>query len=264
MHHNYIQQAAYQSSVSGTKLLERSIPLQAEITNLQTLQQNRTDVVITYTVHEAIAKRGFKSDKKFYKNFDFHNMTVHALLCISYNLYWLTISLKWYFINATLGRGRYKVYNNISEEDIHNLVNIGITISVLISQQDSDWHEPLHWYFTRSYSTSSNNSQFTICHTLKHKYRTLHSKKKKFTSPRIPKLKKTTDLIPTEFETYDESYTRGFNIWLSCFKYKTRKNPINLLLHVTWHQHLLNISSTVWGRRESMSSWWWSFNKIKL
>lgn len=88
--------------------------------------------------------------------------------------------------------------------------------------------------------------------------------KKKFTSPRIPKLKKTTDLIPTEFETYDESYTRGFNIWLSCFKYKTRKNPINLLLHVTWHQHLLNISSTVWGRRESMSSWWWSFNKIKL
>lgn len=159
MHHNYIQQAAYQSSVSGTKLLERSIPLQAEITNLQTLQQNRTDVVITYTVHEAIAKRGFKSDKKFYKNFDFHNMTVHALLCISYNQYWLTISLKWYFINATLGRGRYKVYNNISEEDIHNLVNIGITISVLISQRDSDWHEPLHWYFTRSCSTSSNNSQ---------------------------------------------------------------------------------------------------------
>ena len=30
------------------------------------------------------------------------------------------------------------MYNNISEEDIHNLVNIGITISVLISQQDSD------------------------------------------------------------------------------------------------------------------------------
>ena len=94
MHHNYIQQAAYQSSVSGTKLLERRIPLQAEITNLQTLQQNRTDFVITYTVHEAIAKRGFKSDKKFYKNFDSHNMTVHALLCISYNQYWLTISLK--------------------------------------------------------------------------------------------------------------------------------------------------------------------------
>lgn len=196
MHHNYIQQAAYQSSVSGTKLLERSIPLQAEITNLQTLQQNRTDVVITYTVHEAIAKRGFKSDKKFYKNFDFHNMTVHALLCISYNLYWLTISLKWYFINATLGRGRYKVYNNISEEDIHNLVNIGITISVLISQQDSDWHEPLHWYFTRSYSTSSNNSQFTICHTLKHKYRTLHSKKKSLLPLEYRNWRKLLTLFP--------------------------------------------------------------------
>lgn len=219
--------------------------------------------MITYTVHEAIAKRGFKSDKKFYKNFDFHNMTVHALLCISYNQYWLTISLKWYFINATLGRGRCKVYNNISEEDIHNLVNIGITISVLISQRDSDWHEPLHWYFTRSCSTSSNNSQLQSA-TLSNINIAPFIQKKKFTSPRISKLKKTTDLIPTEFETYDESYIRGFNIWLSCFKYKTKKNPINLLLYVTCHQHLLNISSTVWGRGESMSSWWWSFNKIKL